>query len=376
MVAQPAAEPFSARTLLQSQSPRSAKGVLTSCFEEKFGTANPLKQAPHEEPPPPTPRGTKPGLTTFTDAQNPFNRNVSKHIVRIDLTRADATRAGTRTRNPGMIPSERARSAEPGQRFVPYRFSTGPDYKPSKAVGSARPAERESPLSSCGEPNSSPPSAAVGRQLANYLNDMKGSGTSRRVHKDWAPSPALQKMNDRKVKLVTELRSESCERSTGPPSPAATAAARERAVERGRSASCLPVSPRGPDEERAQMFARKRRPSEGPASLAASRSAALAEDGISDTSSVASYGACNTPRLSTTRSFLQHDEDDHGTMRAARESSLRRTQRLEKADKRSERINQHMRTTFTEGRQSFTEFRNRGLQGTGIFAHVDTRVTA
>merc|ERR1719356_2084414 len=98
--------------------------------------------------PPPTARGLAPGLKTFTDTQNPFNRNLSKAVVSTDAHRADVGRAGMRSRNPGIIPasSDRASNTDSAQpRLVPHRYSTDQDYKPGKAFG-GRYAAKDSPI--------------------------------------------------------------------------------------------------------------------------------------------------------------------------------------------------------------------------------------
>lgn len=331
--------------------------MLTSSYEGKFGTQFVLHHSATS--PESTPRARQ-GLTKFTDASNPFDRKKAKQIVPIDAARADVKRAGARTRNPGIIQGARAQSADPQSRTVPLRYSTGCDYKPGKNAGPARPAiNKESPVAHV-EFSPAPFTSGSGRALTNYLNDMKSSCTARRMTKDWGPSPALQRMNDKKVKMVTEMRDESRERQ--PP---------ERSYESG----CVPLSPRSADEECAQLFARKRRAS-------AVSMDSLARPNWQDYGSSAGLASCdggtprgtprswqvNCARRSQSVDILHHDEAYVTSARSERENTLKFvTKRVDKADARSDELAQHMRSTHADIKSNFEQFRARDRKGMGIF---------
>eukprot|EP00927_Polykrikos_kofoidii_P013332 TRINITY_DN15803_c0_g1_i2.p1 TRINITY_DN15803_c0_g1~~TRINITY_DN15803_c0_g1_i2.p1 ORF type:complete len:360 (-),score=46.10 TRINITY_DN15803_c0_g1_i2:107-1186(-) len=325
-------------------------GALTSTYEGKFGTKDVLSPDPQAYEKPFTPRG-RPGLTNFTDPSNPFNRNLSKNIVSMDSSRGDLTRAGVRTRNPGVmihsVALERAQSADGTKSAqVPFGYSNPGDYRPQrKAFGNGK---QESPLqavvASTSKAGTMSARGPPGKALANYLNDMKSTASSRRMQKDWGPSDVLQRMNDRKVKLTAERCDVSREKA--PP---------ERRTEPG----CVPLSARGEDEK---MFARKRRPS---------------QTGTTFPAAGAASGTCSPRPLSSSMSWSPGSQCDtlggsldHAglSMSKRREASLNRTQRTEQADARTEQLHNHMRHNSPGHKYNFEFIKARSVQGTGVFA--------
>lgn len=246
------------------------------------------------------------------------------------------------------------------------------DFKPSKRGGQFKPVAQniqDSPVSQCDSPEQVS-GLGGGTALKNYLNDMKAGRSSRRISQDRGrPSVSLQKMNDMKVKLGSELRDESRERS--PPS-------------RSSEPHIVPLSARSAEEEQSKMFARKRRSSlgsitsshlEGFERLAAA-AAQFPSEGDTMTMSSRSCSLTNTPRehallgsprrTSLNLNILNHDEAYVSSARSQREESLKRSQRLQLADSRSEELNQHMQRERRDSRIQFEQFKARGQNGTGV----------
>eukprot|EP00929_Paragymnodinium_shiwhaense_P055567 TRINITY_DN27841_c0_g1_i1.p1 TRINITY_DN27841_c0_g1~~TRINITY_DN27841_c0_g1_i1.p1 ORF type:complete len:389 (+),score=54.39 TRINITY_DN27841_c0_g1_i1:85-1251(+) len=358
---------------------------LKSSYEGRFGSPEILLAcktagACRDRSPSPlvTPRR---GFTSFTDPMNPFDRLQSKKMVSVDAARADGSRAGARTRNPGIIPSVEpsSPSEDTSARFtVVHRFSTCEDFRPGKkGVREARgPPEGGSPglaaLASGGH----------GRMLANYLNDMKETTSSRRRVKDAGqPSDFLQKMNNRRVKLGADVQDEMRERA--PP---------ER---RSEPSQAYPQSPR----EDPLLFARKRRSMQSSpvipcavtpsaAAMASPPASPVADDAQALTPRPAALEAhgscCSSPAQGRMRSpayrlppagaasamrsqsldFLRHREDLRAST-SRREESLNRKQRFEQADQRAQELTAHMRAVSP--RALMVQYRTRDQEGSGIF---------
>lgn len=198
-----------------------ARGILAKSYQGRFGTQ--IFQDSVQPTPQPTPRtGRKPGLTQFTDPQNPFARPPSKRMAKVEDIRSDPDRAGCRTRNPAVIPCDSVAGGrqlcEDGRyRLVPHRYGSH-EWRPSKRCPDASPGVafgcgHASPRCSAGvagvmdafclvRPTSAPQKSSM---LENYLNDMKRCKTSLK-YAAAPPSPSLRRMNDERVKLPSERR--------------------------------------------------------------------------------------------------------------------------------------------------------------------------
>jgi len=195
-------------------SPRQ-RGALNQGYEGRFGTSTLLQQQKEQARGSATPRSMrKSGLSSFTDPANPFARNRSKQVIKIESLRTDLDRAGRPTRNPGVMAYEADsgdRLREDDAKSAPLRFGyTSQAYKPTKRnceCGVRPPRSSEgvaAALTSSGQ-----------SALENYLNDMKRCSASLRKVR-CAPSNDLQRMNDERVLLPAQMpqrrgRSLSCE---------------------------------------------------------------------------------------------------------------------------------------------------------------------
>lgn len=187
----------------------------------------------------PTPRSAKrQGLTAFTDPTNPSGRTNSKHVNTSSMlreARGDASRAGGRTRNPGIMPANlggvQLSPKDARERLVPHRYGND-DWRPGRAAATCSVSGQPSPRghnsegvgealgSVIGFPGWAPALLVKDQQqartqqpatatsaLGNYLNDMKRVGRSRRAVPA-EPSPALRRMNDVRHKLPVEISGE------------------------------------------------------------------------------------------------------------------------------------------------------------------------
>jgi hypothetical protein len=64
--------------------------------------------------------------------------------------------------------------------------------------------------------------------------------------------------------------------------------------------------------------------------------------------------------------ILNHEEAYISSARSQREESLKRSQRQEQADARSEEINRHMRSSRPDDKSDFASIKARGRDGTGV----------
>lgn len=216
-------------------SPRK-RGALAKTYEGRFGTSAVTTQesSPGSATPNSGRPSRKPGVQKFTDPMNPFAREYSKKMTHVEDARKDDSRAGGRTRNPGMIPrtdmagSERAQSEDgrPTYPFVAHQYSCTGDWRPGKRVPEhgtpcATPVSARSPRCSEGMASTLPDghgastartdghgaSTARSNVLENYLNDMKRCQKSLR-NVPATPSVYMQRINDERVKLPAERRFE------------------------------------------------------------------------------------------------------------------------------------------------------------------------
>eukprot|EP00928_Gymnodinium_smaydae_P061382 TRINITY_DN45470_c0_g1_i1.p1 TRINITY_DN45470_c0_g1~~TRINITY_DN45470_c0_g1_i1.p1 ORF type:complete len:310 (-),score=51.35 TRINITY_DN45470_c0_g1_i1:67-885(-) len=191
----------------------------------------------------------------------------------------------------------------------------------------------------------------VSQPLANYLNDMKRSGTARRYIKDWKPSPHQVRMNDRKVKLCAERVDET----------------RERNPASGRSeAECVPASPRTSEEERAALFARKKQ-----RSWSVDHTNCPVRAGRRCMSAIEAAGVPLGGSMQRGRSMdiLNHDEAYDYSSRLRREASLARSpSRYEQADARFAELGKHMGTARPDHLQQYEEIKARGIGNAGQFS--------
>jgi hypothetical protein len=331
-------------------SPRK-RGVLARGYEDRFSSVTMLEQ--DSTCPPSTPRPSrKPGVTTFSDPMNPFARGLSKHITRMEEARNDTARAGSRTRNPGIIPRdacvERSLSEDGRHPLVALRYSTTADWRPSKRCPDHVPVGAE-PLPVAPLPVSTPRSPrcseaftstlperkqASGSVLENYLNDMKRCRAALRSVPPTA-SALTQRLNDERVKLPAERRAERFELLGGSSceQPEQLESARIR-----RSVSCDSRFQRNElsDKEDNYGFIRKREVS----------------------------GTWTTSR----RDLLHHSpgHDDPPSTPRTRERLTR------KADDRLNEIVAHMKAVNPEQRMQFEHYKARAEQSAGLIMHDST----
>jgi len=182
----------------------------------------------------------RPGVSSFTDPLNPSGRIYCKNVAasgHLQEAKADGTRAGARTRNPGVqradLGSERLSAKEARERCLPHRYGNQ-DWRPSKASPTCAVSGQRSPRGLNSEGVGELLGSAVGGSgwtpvaqkeqqqarasgstaLGNYLNDMKRSVCARRpVAGD--PSGFLRRMNDVRTQLPAQMtlerRSASCD---------------------------------------------------------------------------------------------------------------------------------------------------------------------
>jgi len=235
-------------------------------------------------------------------------------------------------------------SDEPRGETKAFRYSTGVDYRPGKVVQERNPLKDAGGGPSCSH-------------LKNYLNDMKittGAGgvrTSRgNVIGGGGASETLQRMNDKKHKLPTDIRAQSCEpaptrhelrhfddelvnQSHEPMPPRHELRHFDGAlVRRGRAeeAKCVPQSPGNKEEK---LFNKKRTVDQSP-----------------DTRP----GQYN---------IIHHQETGSSLSR-----SQCRMQKLQMADAQMLGINQHMKNERTEQNAHFKHFQTRGTGGALLFS--------
>lgn len=296
------------------------KGALARGYESRFGSAIFDAHSPPASAQQSPRIARKPGVQNFTDPTNPLGRNLSKAMANIEEARADAGRAGARTRNPCMIPVTQQNGTTPErQKIVPYRYGHH-DWKPAKRCpdGSCTPSSN---VHAAGSPRASEGTAGVLSMprtdagyvrpvLENYLNDMKRcSKTLRSV----PPSPSMdqQRVNVEAPSIVPSPKSASdtCRRS------------RSCSIDRNVNEQTNSTDAYG--------FARKR---------------SVSRDGTRSSSSDFLYHTSKEPQVATTRPSPQQ----------------------EKAERRFEEVVSHMKSFQPEARKQFDAFKARSYNSTGL----------
>jgi len=184
------------------------RGALARGYESRFGTSI-FEASPVSSPT--SQKSRKAAAHTFTDPTNPFARNQSKAMTKVEDVRADNHRAGVRTRNPCMIPQREG----PGERqkTIPYQYGHHA-WKPGKRCSDSSPSHWQgatSPRSGAGAAEAmvfepSKPCSA----LENYLNDMKRCRSSLRAVPG-TPSADLKRMNAEVSVLPSDRKSANSE---------------------------------------------------------------------------------------------------------------------------------------------------------------------
>eukprot|EP00440_Ansanella_granifera_P018003 gb/GFBE01019553.1/.p1 GENE.gb/GFBE01019553.1/~~gb/GFBE01019553.1/.p1 ORF type:complete len:332 (+),score=41.09 gb/GFBE01019553.1/:1-996(+) len=188
------------------------RGALARGYESRFGSS--IFQV-NDPTPRQTPRSSKkPGVQSFTDPMNPFDRTAGKQMTKIEDIRADARRAGARTKDPSVMPLHQQSTEGQKQKFVAYRYGHH-EWRPSKrcpdahvAASSPTAAPEHSALSprmSEGATEALSGRGGENKVLSNYLNDMKRCRVSRRGLTG-APSKDLQRMNAETCVLPTDRK--------------------------------------------------------------------------------------------------------------------------------------------------------------------------
>eukprot|EP00441_Pelagodinium_beii_P037900 CAMPEP_0197639810 /NCGR_PEP_ID=MMETSP1338-20131121/14318_1 /TAXON_ID=43686 ORGANISM="Pelagodinium beii, Strain RCC1491" /NCGR_SAMPLE_ID=MMETSP1338 /ASSEMBLY_ACC=CAM_ASM_000754 /LENGTH=339 /DNA_ID=CAMNT_0043212585 /DNA_START=26 /DNA_END=1045 /DNA_ORIENTATION=+ len=283
------------------------RGALARGYESRFGTsifeANPASS-------PTSPNSRKPAVHSFTDPTNPFARNQSKAMTRVEDVRADNHRAGVRTRNPCMIPQREHLGDRP--KMVAYQYGNH-DWRPSK-----RCSEPPSQWQGAQSPRGAGAAEALVFEpnkrhsvLENYLNDMKCCRSSLRAVPG-TPSADLKRMNAEVSVLPSDRKaanSEDWRRRS-----------RSLSVDRSTHDESINVDVYG--------FARKR-PGTG-------------------------KWTENSPR-----NLLHHET------RSA-ETAPQRSERFIKADRRFEEVVAHMKDATPAMQKQFDAFKDRNYDSTGL----------
>jgi len=233
----------------------SDRGRLSHAYEGRLGSSGGFRHGAAPSPPEPvaTPRSPKkPGVTSFSDARNPFNRTSCKKPSPLEVAKNDGQRAGTRTRTAGVMPCE-AREESGGGGGTPQRtgFSFANGYKPGKAGATCPVSGERSPRghSSAGvgqvlgagagnvgwAPASSRPRRHTETTLSNYLNDMKRTARSRgSAPFAEGPSTWTQRLNETRALLPAQVTLSPRRRGGDPASAFRAASADDRETHRRR----------------------------------------------------------------------------------------------------------------------------------------------
>lgn len=209
--------------------PFSPRGFLSASYESRFGGAGALLQDVSPGVSSPSPRSPRrPGVTAFTDPRNPFGRPRSKQMGGLLDARNDASRAGNRTRDAGVLTIDlpaaqiRQQGTDVRERLVPYRYGNPEDWRPGRAAATCASTGQRSPRgcnsegvgealgATCGTFVGWAPAAQKDTRaavLGNYLNDMKRAGRTRGAAPA-QPSDFLQRMNNTRTMLPAEMTSQ------------------------------------------------------------------------------------------------------------------------------------------------------------------------
>mmetsp|Transcript_40849 Transcript_40849/g.94067 ORF Transcript_40849/g.94067 Transcript_40849/m.94067 type:complete len:367 (+) Transcript_40849:103-1203(+) len=186
------------------------RGDLAKDYEARNSAVHKIWRQNLENAAPETPRpARKPGLRTFTNPTNPFERSSGIRVPSMDEMRQDADRAGARTKNPGILPAERSATNEE-RRTSPHFYSAPADWRRQKRCVAPPNGGR----SSAGvmsillgqDPDVAESTSSKQRPpaiLQNYLNDMKKCSGAKRTGPS-TPSAEYQRMMDRRVQLPAE----------------------------------------------------------------------------------------------------------------------------------------------------------------------------